>query len=225
MLLTDVFAGLAVLALYLVVLRARARCALGALGADRADRVLGRDPHARRLRCCWRCSPPALVVALFRRGIVPSPGCARRARASRSASRCCSPPIRGRRPRRLDARRQRDPVRPHAAGRHRARYLAEHCPDPRLPKLCEHRDELPDNADVFFWGDDLFDGLGRFEGLGEEMRIVMRESLAAYPAASSRPRSRGGAAARARRNRLRRAHRIWHTNWIIETSRRTRCRP
>src|SRR5262249_51249280 len=31
-----------------------------------------------------------------------------------------------------------------------ARYLAEHCPDRRL-RLCAHRAELPTNADVFFW--------------------------------------------------------------------------
>ena len=61
------------------------------------------------------------------------------------------------------------------------RYLADHCPNDRTPKLCEHRDKLPENTDLFFWGDDTFDALGRFEGLATEMRTVVRESLAGYP--------------------------------------------
>ena len=99
-----------------------------------------------------------------------------------------------------------------------ARYLAEHCPDPRLPKLCANRDKLPTNADLFFWGSDLFDELGRFEGLGDEMRIVVRESLTAYPGAQL------GAAIKATAEQLIRVATgygvrtdIWHTHWIIET--------
>lgn len=61
------------------------------------------------------------------------------------------------------------------------RYLADRCPDTRL-RLCTHRDELPDDADVFFWGQGVFDRLGRFEGLGDEMRTVVLESLHDYPA-------------------------------------------
>ncbi|MET0631467.1 MAG: hypothetical protein ABWY92_11450 [Xanthobacteraceae bacterium] len=60
------------------------------------------------------------------------------------------------------------------------RYLDEHCPDPRL-RLCDHRDELPTDADVFFWGQGLFDRLGRFQGLNDEMRTIVLESLRAYP--------------------------------------------
>jgi hypothetical protein len=62
------------------------------------------------------------------------------------------------------------------------RFLAERCPDPRLPKLCAHRGELPDDADMFFWGEGVFDRLGRFAGLGEEMRTVVLQSLRDYPA-------------------------------------------
>jgi hypothetical protein len=62
-----------------------------------------------------------------------------------------------------------------------ARYLADRCPDPRL-KLCQHRSELPDDADVFFWGQGIFDRLGRFDGLGAEMHIIVMESLRDYPA-------------------------------------------
>ena len=53
-----------------------------------------------------------------------------------------------------------------------ARYLDDHCPDPRL-KLCAHRDELPNDADVFFWGESVFDRLGRFEGMDDEMRTIV----------------------------------------------------
>jgi hypothetical protein len=62
-----------------------------------------------------------------------------------------------------------------------ARYLDDHCPDPRL-KLCPYRNELPSDADDFLWGDSAFDRLGRFEGLGEEMRTIVLESLRDYPA-------------------------------------------
>jgi hypothetical protein len=60
------------------------------------------------------------------------------------------------------------------------RYLDEHCPDPRL-RLCDHRDELPADADMFFWGQGLFDRLGRFQGLNDEMRTIVLGSLRAYP--------------------------------------------
>jgi hypothetical protein len=61
-----------------------------------------------------------------------------------------------------------------------ARYLDDHCPDPRL-KLCDHRAELPTDADVFFWGESVFDRLGRFEGMNDEMRTIVLESIADYP--------------------------------------------
>ena len=48
------------------------------------------------------------------------------------------------------------------------RYLNDHCPDAKL-QLCAYKDQLPDNADVWFWGSKLFDSLGRFAGLGKEM--------------------------------------------------------
>jgi hypothetical protein len=63
------------------------------------------------------------------------------------------------------------------------RYLDEHCPDKRL-RLCNHRHELPRDADEFFWSGDktVFNRLGRFAGLGEEMGLIVGESLRAYPA-------------------------------------------
>src|SRR5262249_11291512 len=61
------------------------------------------------------------------------------------------------------------------------RYLDEHCPDPRL-RLCAYRAELPDDADTFFWGNSVFDRLGRFKGMNDEMRTIVLESLVDYPA-------------------------------------------
>jgi hypothetical protein len=60
------------------------------------------------------------------------------------------------------------------------KYLDQHCPDPAL-RLCAYKDQLPDDADVWFWGSDLFDRLGRLAGLGKEMEKVVVESLIDYP--------------------------------------------
>jgi hypothetical protein len=60
------------------------------------------------------------------------------------------------------------------------KYLDEHCPDPRF-RLCDYRNELPRDADAFFWGDPVFNKLGRFAGLGQEMQTLAFNSLAAYP--------------------------------------------
>lgn len=62
-----------------------------------------------------------------------------------------------------------------------ARYLNDHCPDPKL-KLCPYRDQLPHNADVFLWGISVFNKLGRFAGLEDEMRFIVLDSLLDYPA-------------------------------------------
>jgi hypothetical protein len=61
------------------------------------------------------------------------------------------------------------------------RYLREHCPQQRL-KLCPYRDELPATADQFLWGNSVFNTLGRFKGLNDEMEFIVRDSLAKYPA-------------------------------------------
>src|SRR5262249_14865934 len=59
-------------------------------------------------------------------------------------------------------------------------YLNEHCPDPQL-RLCGFRNELPTNADEFFWGTSPFEQLGRFDGLHSEMERIVVESLRDYP--------------------------------------------
>jgi hypothetical protein len=61
-----------------------------------------------------------------------------------------------------------------------SRYLDDHCPDPGL-KLCPFRDELPRDADAFLWGESVFNRLGRFAGLGDEMRTIVLQSLYEYP--------------------------------------------
>ncbi|MDP3691633.1 hypothetical protein [Bradyrhizobium sp.] len=60
------------------------------------------------------------------------------------------------------------------------RYLDDHCPQQKL-KLCPHRHELPATADEFLWGSSVFDDLGRFKGLDDEMGLIVRRSLVEYP--------------------------------------------
>jgi ABC-type multidrug transport system fused ATPase/permease subunit len=60
------------------------------------------------------------------------------------------------------------------------RYLNDHCPDSRL-RLCPYRQQLPLDADDFLWNDGVFDKLGRFAGLDDEMRRIVLESLRDYP--------------------------------------------
>lgn len=62
------------------------------------------------------------------------------------------------------------------------RYLDEHCSDPKL-RLCPHRATMPQTADEFLWGESVFNELGRFDGLADEMRSIVLGSLAAYPSA------------------------------------------
>ena len=60
------------------------------------------------------------------------------------------------------------------------KFLDDRCPDPRF-RLCDHRAELPRDADVFFWGESVFDRLGRFQGMHDEMETIVLESLRDYP--------------------------------------------
>ncbi len=63
------------------------------------------------------------------------------------------------------------------------RYLADNCPDTKL-KLCEVRHMIPHTADDFLWhqGDwGPFAHIGRFEGGADEMRAITLDSLAQYP--------------------------------------------
>ncbi|UFZ06582.1 hypothetical protein LQG66_09905 [Bradyrhizobium ontarionense] len=61
-----------------------------------------------------------------------------------------------------------------------AQYLKDHCSREKL-KLCPYRNELPPTADDFLWGNSMFNKLGRFEGMNDEMGFIVKQSLAAYP--------------------------------------------
>jgi hypothetical protein len=61
-----------------------------------------------------------------------------------------------------------------------ARYLEAHCPQVQF-KLCPYRHRFPRTADEFLWNPGPFTELGRFDGLGEEMRSIVLGSLAEYP--------------------------------------------
>ena len=61
------------------------------------------------------------------------------------------------------------------------RYLNDHCATIRL-KLCPYRNALPATADEFLWGKSMFNTLGRFEGMNDEMAFIAKDALVAYPA-------------------------------------------
>jgi hypothetical protein len=98
------------------------------------------------------------------------------------------------------------------------RYLADHCPEQRL-KLCKHRHELPTDADVFFWSGkgSIFNNLGRFAGLGDEMSEIVVGSLRDYPLWQAE------LALAATAHQLTRVatgegvvNTVWHTYWAID---------
>jgi hypothetical protein len=60
------------------------------------------------------------------------------------------------------------------------KYLDAHCPDPSL-QLCAYKDQLPHDADTWFWGSPLFDKLGRFAGLTPEMKRIALACVVDYP--------------------------------------------
>ncbi|MCK1394669.1 hypothetical protein [Bradyrhizobium sp. 1] len=66
-----------------------------------------------------------------------------------------------------------------------ARYLDDHCPHENF-KLCPYRDQLPATADEFLWGKSMFNTLGRFDGLNDEMGAIVAGSLKDYPAWQAR---------------------------------------
>ncbi|MDF0583535.1 hypothetical protein [Bradyrhizobium yuanmingense] len=62
-----------------------------------------------------------------------------------------------------------------------AQYLNDRCARERY-KLCPYRNELPASADEFLWGKSVFNTLGRFQGMNEEMGTIVVQSLKDYPA-------------------------------------------
>ena len=89
----------------------------------------------------------------------------------------------------------------------------------RNSKLCKYRQELPATADAFFWSGpaSVFNKLGRFAGLGDEMEKIVFASIREYPAwqieaafsatFSQLTSIKTGEGVRTD---------IWHTYWAIE---------
>ena len=69
-----------------------------------------------------------------------------------------------------------------------AKYLNDHCGKEKL-KLCPYRNELPATADDFLWGNTMFNTLGRFQGLDDEMGTY-RRAVAEGLSGRGRPRPR-----------------------------------
>jgi hypothetical protein len=61
------------------------------------------------------------------------------------------------------------------------RYLQDHCGKEHL-KLCPYRNDLPETADGFLWSrETVFNKLGRFTGMSDEMGYIAVHALAQYP--------------------------------------------
>ena len=179
-LLTDIFAGLSVLALYLIVVRPKAltrweRAALMALiGFSVAT-------HSATFAVILVLLGAALAVAWRRRDLVTLTGIARgvlslalggvmllSANFALSGKLAWTPGGYGI----LFARMMQDGIV--------KRYLDQHCAE-HAYKLCPYRNNFPETADAFLWGDSVFNTLGRFAGLDPEMREIVLGSLRAYP--------------------------------------------
>ena len=62
-----------------------------------------------------------------------------------------------------------------------AQYLRDHCAHEQF-KLCPYRNELPPTGDDFLWANDsVFNKLSRFAGLDDEMSYIVTHSLGEYP--------------------------------------------
>jgi hypothetical protein len=180
-LLADIFAGLGVLALYLVLLRAETltgfeRTALVVLAA------FSGATHSATLAVEVALVATAAAAALFRSGVIPPAG------LRRGVAVLVLGPVMLVATNYMVAGRLAWTPGGIALSFGRmlqdgivARFLADHCPDPRFT-LCDYRNELPTDADDFFWDNkSVFEKLGRFEGLNDEMRAIALESLRDYP--------------------------------------------
>ena len=171
MLLTDIFAGLSVLSLF-----HPGRCMASRISTAREDLAVRSSPPSpprptaprsaccsacaasagSRGRCCARGSPLA--------GLVQGSLTHRRRRRDAARGQFRAVGTIG-----LDARRLRRRLRPHAAGRHRHALSRTIIARSEKLKLCPYRNELPATADEFLWGNSMFNTLGRFQGMNDEM--------------------------------------------------------
>ena len=179
-LLTDIFAGLAVLALHLVVFRAD-RLARWERPALIGFIALAIATHSATFGMLALMCAGGLALWFLRRGIIPAAGLRRAVIAVAlgcAATLTANFVVAGKVAwtpggygilfgRMLEAGIV-------------DRYLADHCPEPQL-RLCPRRKTLPRNADAFLWGGSDFDKLGRFDGLGKEMRRIVLGSVRDYP--------------------------------------------
>jgi hypothetical protein len=180
MLLTDIFAGLSVLALYVLVLHGKRisaieKCALFAFIAFCAS------THSGTLAVLLGLCGLGLIAWLFLRGRIPGAGLLQgwlslvagagmllSANFALSGELAWTPGGYGV----AFGRMLQDGIV--------AQYLRDHCPREKL-KLCPYRNQLPATADQFLWGNSMFNTLGRFKGLNEEMQHIVQRSLAQYP--------------------------------------------
>ena len=181
MLLTDIFAGLSVLSLFILVLcgdrsrRPRNCCCL-------PSPRLRRPRTARPWRCCSGCVCVGWIVRPFLPARLPASGLLQgsltivagaamllAANFALSGQLAWTPGGYGV----SFGRMLQDGIV--------ARYLRDHCGQQRL-KLCPYRNELPPTGDDFLWGHSVFNKLGRFQGMNDEMGFIVLHSLAAYPA-------------------------------------------
>ncbi len=61
-----------------------------------------------------------------------------------------------------------------------ARYLAEQCPDATL-RLCAYKNVMPDNADDWLWGDNIFNRFGAWQAWEPEENRIIKATLERYP--------------------------------------------
>jgi hypothetical protein len=184
MLLTDIFAGLSVLALYVMVLQGGRisgieKCALFAFIAFSAS------THSATLAVLLGLCCLGLVAWLFMRGrlagagllqgwlsLLAGAGMLLSANFALSGELAWTPGGYGV----AFGRMLQDGIV--------AQYLRDHCGQEKL-KLCPYRNQLPDTADKFLWGNSMFNTLGRFRGMNDEMTHIVRRSLAEYPASQA----------------------------------------
>ena len=180
-LLTDIFAGLSVLALFILVAHGKRtsileKCLLFGLTAFAAA------THSATLAvllglCCigWIARP-------FLRGRISVAGLTRAASPSSPAQRCCCRPI-SRCPGNWRGRPAVTASPSDGCCRTASsRIICAIIVRRRSFKLCPYRNQLPATADQFLWGNSMFNTLGRFQGLNDEMGFIVLHSLADYPA-------------------------------------------
>jgi hypothetical protein len=182
-LMPDIFAGLAVLALYLLVFRAGAlerweRYALVLLAA------FAGSTHNATLAVMVLLLAAGLVVRLLRPQLVPAMGLARTLAAILLAVTMlltANFAVTGKLVWTPGGTAFAFSRLVHDGIVHR--FLEDNCPNPRY-ELCKHRRELPRHANDFLWhqgADGPFAAIGGFDGGAEEMREIAIESLWQYP--------------------------------------------